>query len=123
MSGAGSVLVTGGTGTLGPDVGPAARAVADLATGEGLERALQGAGTVLHHHLVYLSIVGCDANPYPYYRATQFHEFVPLPGFVGVPTVGGALKAFAAGTNLAGPDADRGARTYDAWLREQAATG
>lgn len=98
----------------------------DLATGDGLLEALTGADAVIHAasdpvhakrvdlrgtrkllealrrserpaHVVYVSIVGCDANPYPYYRAkyaceealmggdglpvtvvraTQFHSFV-----------------------------------------------
>jgi uncharacterized protein YbjT (DUF2867 family) len=219
----------------GPDVQGARRAVGDLATGAGVVAALQGAHTVLHlasnplrakqtdvegsrqlvaaaarlgvQHVVYLSIVGCDANPYPYYRAkaaaeqvvldgtvpvtvlraTQFHDFVPLaarmlsigpvlllpkglrsqlvdlrdvsarlaevvdgdpagrvadlagpqvldfrdavtrwhdaagrrmPRVLTVPAVGGALKAFAAGTNLPGPQACLGERTFDAWLDE-----
>lgn len=105
--------------TSGPHIG-------DLATGSGLEAALSGVDTVLHlatsrwkdsaqtralleaarragvAHLVYISIVGIEDNPYPYYRdklacerliessgipytilrATQFHDFV-----------GGFLKA------------------------------
>lgn len=97
----------------------------DLATGRGIAEALTGADAVIHAasnpmhakrvdlrgtrrllealrrseqppHMIYVSIVGCDANPYPYYRAkyaceealtndglpvtvvraTQFHSFV-----------------------------------------------
>lgn len=135
-----TVLVTGGTGTLGRptvDLLRAAghdvrilsrtagegRAVGDLGTGGGLDGALAGVDTVLHlatsagkkdvpqierllaaataagiRHLVYISIVGVDVVPYPYYRAkleceraiersgipftilraTQFHSFVAM---------------------------------------------
>jgi len=96
------------------------RVVGDLRSGEGLPAALEGIGAVLHlasdqrhdveqtrrllaaaesaglPHLVYVSIVGIDRIPFPYYRAklecerlieaspipstilraTQFHEFV-----------------------------------------------
>ncbi|WP_066374507.1 SDR family oxidoreductase [Herbidospora mongoliensis] len=92
----------------------------DLVTGEGVAAATQGAGTVVHlaskppgktdlqatrnllkalapgTHVVYISIVGVDRHPYPYYqvkrdveelveasglpytilRTTQFHDFV-----------------------------------------------
>lgn len=96
----------------------------DLLTGEGLEQAVEGIDVIIHcassptnprqvdvegtrrllqaaeqagvSHLVYVSVVGVDRNPYPYYamkleveqmieqsaipwtilRATQFHEFV-----------------------------------------------
>jgi uncharacterized protein YbjT (DUF2867 family) len=96
----------------------------DLLTGEGLEQAVDGIDVIVHcassptnprqvdvegtrrllqaaeragvSHIVYVSIVGVDRNPYPYYamkleveqmieqaaipwtilRATQFHEFV-----------------------------------------------
>lgn len=94
--------------------------VADLSTGEGVREALDGVATVVHcattrwrdlrqtevlveaaesaavEHLVFVSIVGIDEIPYPYYRdkvrseqeliaselpitilrATQFHDFV-----------------------------------------------
>jgi uncharacterized protein YbjT (DUF2867 family) len=135
-----TILVTGGTGTLGrPTValltahghdvrilsrkpGPD-RFVGDVTTGAGLREALSGVDTVLHlatsagskdpaqarivvdacraagvKHIVYISIVGVDAIPYPYYRAkleservieksgipytilraTQFHSFVGM---------------------------------------------
>ncbi|MGV8896133.1 MAG: SDR family oxidoreductase [Rhodoglobus sp.] len=136
-----TVLVTGGTGSLGgPTVerlraarhdvrvfsrtsGPG-RAIGDLTTGAGLAEALDGVDIVLHLatsaasgkdgaqtrrlldaslaagviHFVYISIVGVDVNPYPYYRvkfacenaivesgiphtilrATQFHSFVAM---------------------------------------------
>lgn len=119
----GPILVTGGTGTLGRplvdrllaegaavrvmsrrqrrhgDERPYAWAVADLATGEGLEAAVEGAGAIVHcatgprhdvagtrrliesaeragdragadgPHLVYISIVGIDEIPFFYYRA------------------------------------------------------
>jgi len=137
------ILVTGGTGSLGSRVvdrligcGEDVRVMSrvrradtvrgDLATGEGLEGAVEGVGTIIHcassplrktrqvdvegtrrllqlaaragvSHVVFISIVGVDRNPYyPYYRmkleternlehstvpwtllrATQFHEFV-----------------------------------------------
>jgi uncharacterized protein YbjT (DUF2867 family) len=113
------MLVTGGTGTLGrPLVDLLGRAgqpvrvlsrrpraagdppvewvVGDLATGAGLERAVDGAGVIVHcatssrmrrvdvagtgrlldaarragsPHLVYISIVGVDRVPFVYYRA------------------------------------------------------
>ena len=135
-----TILVTGGTGTLGrPTVerlraaghdvrilsrrpGPD-RVVGDVTSGDGLAEAMHGVDTVLHlatstgskdpaqaqkvveaakaagvQHLVFISIVGVDVNPYPYYRAkfeseqvversgipftilraTQFHEFIAL---------------------------------------------
>ena len=135
-----TILVTGGTGTLGrPTVerlraaghdvrilsrtpGPD-RVVGDVTTGAGLAEAMRGVDTVLHlatsagkkdprqtqnvvdaaraagvTHLVYISIVGVDVNPYPYYRAkleseqiiersgipftilraTQFHDFIAM---------------------------------------------
>jgi len=102
------ILVTGGTGTLGRDVVPTlknrgmdvavlsrtpgdGRRVADLATGAGLDAALDGVDTIVHlaagkdqpgearqlvaaagatgiHHLVFISIVGIDRIPYAYYR-------------------------------------------------------
>ena len=208
----------------------------DLRTGEGLRRVMQGADVIVHTatnlrfrkvdldgtrrmikilqdrpdppHLVYVSIVGCDRNPYPYYRAkyacelvlersglpvtvvraTQFHTLVatlarllgrgpisvqpqmsfqpcdplwvadrlvetalgeppptyrraadlagpevttlgeavdlvrqaeerPLPRAITLPAVGGTLKAFAAGTNLPGPDAVIGGPGYREWFR------
>jgi uncharacterized protein YbjT (DUF2867 family) len=137
------ILVTGGTGSLGSQVvdrlnearedvrvmsrhQPANTVHADLLTGEGLEEAVEGAGTIIHcassplrktrqvdvegtrrllqeaahagvSHVVFISIVGVDRNPYfPYYRhkleaeqvvessglpwttlrATQFHGFM-----------------------------------------------
>jgi len=98
------------------------RTVGDLANGAGLDGALTGIDTVLHlattsrkdsgqtknlvdaaaragvAHLIYISIVGVDKIPFPYYvdkleceriiessglqytilRATQFHEFVAM---------------------------------------------
>jgi uncharacterized protein YbjT (DUF2867 family) len=98
----------------------AGRILGDLNTGAGLEEAVHGVRSVLHltsggtkeaehtkrvalaareagvEHLIYISIVGVDRNPFPYYRAklrseqavravgvpftilraTQFHEFV-----------------------------------------------
>jgi uncharacterized protein YbjT (DUF2867 family) len=213
----------------------------DLGTGEGLWGVLQGAEVIVHAathptryrkvdldgtrrminilrerpdrpHLVYISIVGCDRNPYPYYRAkyacelvlersglpvtvvraTQFHTLVstmarifergpvrvepqlsfqscetgwvadrlvettvaePPPSYwrvpdlagperttlgeavdllreaegkppqraIRLPALGGALKAFAAGTNLPGPDALIGGSGYREWLAGQPA--
>ncbi|MES5816645.1 NAD(P)H-binding protein [Streptomyces sp. RG80] len=108
------ILVTGGTGTLGRQVVPLLRAagcevrvlsrgareggdgveyvVADLLTGEGVEAAVAGVGTVLHlaggpkgddeatrnlvracvraevRHLVYISVVGADRVPLAWLR-------------------------------------------------------
>lgn len=133
-----TILVTGGTGTLGrPTVALLEKAGhdvrilsrtqgdyrGDLTTGAGLKEALSGVDTVMHlataangkdtrqtqqlvdaakaagvTHFVYISIVGVDAVPYPYYRAkfaceqiiessglpftilraTQFHSFVAM---------------------------------------------
>jgi uncharacterized protein YbjT (DUF2867 family) len=115
------MLVTGGTGTLGrplvalltgagrpvrvlsrrpravPGGPPVEWVVGDLASGKGLERAVDGAGVIVHRatspprarrvdvagtgrllaaarragspHLVYISIVGVDRVPFRYYRA------------------------------------------------------
>jgi uncharacterized protein YbjT (DUF2867 family) len=114
------ILVTGGTGTLGrplvealtgagqpvrvlsrrprpqPGGSPVQWVVGDLATGQGLDQAVQGAGVVVHcatgarsrrvdvagtgrllaaaraagsPHLVYISIVGIDQVPFRYYKA------------------------------------------------------
>ena len=214
----------------------------DLATGEGVREALADADVVVHAathparfrkvdldgtrriirilqerphppHLVYVSIVGVDHNPFPYYRAkyacelvlersglpvtvvraTQFHtllrnigqfsargpialvprgmafqscdnlwvadqlvslaladaplgyrrasdlagperttfvEVVELarqaagkgrPRLVTLPVVGGALRSFAAGSNLPGPDATVGGVGYRDWLRAHSA--
>lgn len=129
-----TILVTGGTGTLGraivarlPDARVLSRRaghghlVGDLATGAGLDAALSGVDTVIHcatslrrhdlrharqlvdaaaradrPHIVYVSIVGVDEIPLPYYRtklaverllassglpvtvlrATQFHDLL-----------------------------------------------
>ena len=43
------------------------------------------------------------------------------PRPVQLPALGGVLKAFSAGSNLAGADADRGSRTLEAWLAERVA--
>lgn len=115
-----TILVTGGSGNLGSHVvdqltrqgrqvrvlsrrprssgGTSAAdwSVGDLATGEGLDRALDGVGTVVHcatdgrtpdgdveatrnlleaaaragrPHVVYVSIIGVDRHPLPYYQA------------------------------------------------------
>ena len=113
-----TILVTGGTGTLGrPTVAlltaaghdvrvlsrtPGVdRVVGDLTTGAGVLEAMAGVDTVLHlattagardvtqtrhvvdsardagvQHLVYISIVGVDVVPYPYYRAKLASERV-----------------------------------------------
>ncbi|MFJ5550731.1 SDR family oxidoreductase [Streptomyces sp. NPDC093225] len=136
-----TILVTGGTGTLGTLVTARLRArghdvrvlsrrspeyPVDLLTGTGLDAALAGADAVVHcasatrsagkgdeeaarhlvaaarrsglAHLVYISIVGVDAVPFPYYRrklaverilaesglgvtvlrATQFHDLLHM---------------------------------------------
>ena len=210
----------------------------DLSNGEGVREGLADADVIVHAatnvrfrkvdlegtrrivrilqersqppHLIYVSIVGVDRNPFPYYRAkyacelvlersglpvtvvraTQFHtlvhrfgqlsarspvmvappglafqscdtgwvaeelaalalvdappayrrtsdlagpdrttfaEVVELarraagkgrPRLVTLPAVGGALKAFAAGANLPGPDAKIGGSGYRDWLRD-----
>jgi uncharacterized protein YbjT (DUF2867 family) len=247
------VVVLGGSGTLGralvarlrtcgaDAIAASRRTGVDLASGEGLAEALDGADTVVHAasnplrpkrvdlqgtrrlldavrrsampaHVVYISIVGCDANPYPYYRvkhacelllsanaglpvtvvrATQFHSLVatvarsarplgtgitirdlavqpcdvgyvadrlseiattpPPAGFsrhpdlagserltlaegvaavathdgvrlrrtVTLPALGAVARAFAAGTQLAGPDVELGGRTFTDWLAAQ----
>ncbi|WP_030199124.1 SDR family oxidoreductase [Streptomyces sp. NRRL S-87] len=136
-----TILVTGGTGTLGTLVTARLRArghdvrvlsrhspeyPVDLVAGTGLDAAMAGADTVVHcasatrsagkgdeeaarnlvaaarraglGHLVYISIVGVDAVPFPYYRrklaveriltesglgvtvlrTTQFHDLVKM---------------------------------------------
>ena len=129
------IAVLGGTGLLGRSIsgpletrghevalhGRSTPQPVDMATGDGLAQALEGANVVLHlasdprspqdvdvagtrrlvetlrsGHLVYMSIVGVDRHPFPYYRAkheaeqiitdsdvphtivraTQFHDFV-----------------------------------------------
>jgi len=134
-----TVLVTGGTGTLGRAVVPALRAaghetfvlsrhlvdgpegqgrrIGDLLDGEGLTQALHGIQTVVHlasnprdarrvdgagtrrlyeeaaragvGHVLYLSIVGCDANPLGYYRVKAEAEQLTLAG----PVPGSVLRA------------------------------
>jgi uncharacterized protein YbjT (DUF2867 family) len=134
-----TILVTGGTGTLGRELVPLLRSrdadvavlsrrahpafrTGDLGTGAGVEAALDGIDTVVHlaaggdqareadtltaamrtagvERLVFISIAGIDAIPFPYYRAklaaeqivlsspldtrvlrtTQFHSFVAAP--------------------------------------------
>lgn len=87
-----------------PTVAASRRTGVDVATGEGLAEALADAGVVVHLAtgprfrrvdldgtrriveilrrrvdpplLVYLSIVGCDRNPFPYYRAKHACELV-----------------------------------------------
>ena len=131
----------------------------DLATGAGLAAVLAGADVVVHAatsplharrvdlggtrrlvevargasrppHLVYVSIVGCDANPYPYYRtkhaceqalaesglpatvvrATQFHPLLA--------TLARAARPFGLGLDVPGV----GAQPCDVgWLAEQLA--
>lgn len=126
------------------DAVPASRRTGvDLGTGAGLLEALDGADVVVHAatsplhpkrvdlggtrrvveavrstgsstHVVYVSIVGCDANPYPYYRvkaaceaelesagvpatvvrATQFHTLVA--------SVGRAARPFGVGLGVRG---------------------
>ncbi len=108
--------------TRNPDAGPG-RVIGDLATGEGVAAAVSGVDTIIHcatgprfrhvdvngtallleqakragvGHVVYISIVGIDRNPFAYYqaklhveqmivesgvpwtvlRATQFHDLV-----------------------------------------------
>ncbi|RKS06457.1 uncharacterized protein YbjT (DUF2867 family) [Nocardiopsis sp. Huas11] len=123
-----SILVTGGTGTLGRAVvrrlseegrevrvlsrraappgapGSYRRVIGDLSTGAGLAAAVDGVGTIVHcattlgrgdiaatrrlvhavlgtstglrPHLIYVSIVGADTIPVPYYRAKLAAERV-----------------------------------------------
>ncbi|MBM7830711.1 uncharacterized protein YbjT (DUF2867 family) [Agromyces cerinus] len=111
------ILVTGATGTVGRrlverlrDRGDSVRALSrrsgpdlvtgDLATGDGIEQAIDGVETIVHlattsrddsgiarvlvdaigperrPHLVLLSIVGIDRNPLPYYRGKLATEAV-----------------------------------------------
>lgn len=134
-----TVLVTGGTGTLGRAVVPALRAaghqtyvmsrqlvdgpdghgrrIADLLDGQGVPEALRGVDTVVHlassarrprkvdvdgtkalydvaaragvQHVVYMSIVGCDANPLSYYQIKAQAERLTLDG----PVPGTVLRA------------------------------
>ena len=222
----------------GADVTPASRRTGfDLATGKGVADGLSSADVIVHAarhplryrkvdldgtrrmirlakdagrrpHIVYVSIVGCDRNPYPYYRAkwacemvlsrsglpvtvvraTQFHNLIAtaagaagwpvavvppnaasqpcerrwiaqqladitlgpapegyrratdlagpgvvtvpdavrlvcemngrrIPRLITLPAVGGWLKAFAARTNLPGPDVLIGGKSFTDWLR------
>ena len=109
------IVVTGGKGRLGTEVvrtleargatvtSASRRTGVDLATGVGLDAALEGAECVVHAaihpfrhytvnlggtrrlikiladrpappHLVYVSIVGCDRSPFRYYRAKYASE-------------------------------------------------
>ena len=111
------IVVTGGKGLLGAEVvrgleargatvtSASRRTGVDLATGSGLEAALEGAECVVHAaihplrqrtvtldgtrriikilvdrsappHVVYISIVGCDKIPFRYYRAKYASELV-----------------------------------------------
>jgi uncharacterized protein YbjT (DUF2867 family) len=90
------------------------RRIGDLLDGQGVPQALRGVDTVVHlassarhprkvdvdgtkhlydaaaragvHHVVYMSIVGCDANPFAYYQikaqAEQLTLTGPVPGTV-----------------------------------------
>lgn len=125
-----TVLITGGTGTLGSELRrqlqsaghdvrvfsrrerPAGEtssswATGDLATGSGLDAALDGIRTIVHcasdgrtdlaaaqnlvtaarraevTHLAYISIVGVDKHPFPYYRTK--HEVERLIEASGIP--------------------------------------
>lgn len=116
---------------------PASRRVGvDLATGEGLPAAVASAEAIVHcatrplrprvvdvggtrrlaaeaakavvmPHLVYISIVGCDANPYPYYRAKAEAEEVlalsGVPATVVRATQFHSLAAAVAGALTLGP--------------------
>jgi uncharacterized protein YbjT (DUF2867 family) len=169
------ILVTGGTGSLGSRVvdrlnvvGVDVRVISrvrranmvqgDLLTGEGLEKAVEGVGTIIHcasspvfrtrqvdvegtrrllqaasragvSHVVFISIVGVDRNPYyPYFRhklsaervveqssvpwttlrATQFHEFVLKQiRFLGLGPVALVPKGFLLQPIETGEVADR----------------
>ncbi len=169
------ILVTGGTGSLGSRVvdrlnvaGEDVRVMSrdqrantmrgDLLTGEGLEKAVEGVGTIIHcasspvfrtrqvdvegtrrllqaasragvSHVVFISIVGVDRNPYyPYFRhklsaewvveqssvpwtilrATQFHEFVLKQiRFLGLGPVALVPKGFLLQPIETGEVADR----------------
>ena len=111
------IVVTGGKGRLGTEVvrkleargatvaSASRRTGVDLASGAGLEAALQGAECVIHAathtlrhrrvdldgtrrminifagrpappHVIYVSIVGCDRSPFRYYRAKYACELV-----------------------------------------------
>ena len=145
-----TVLVTGGTGTLGsalvarleqPRVlsrrAAPGRVVGDLRTGEGVDEAVAGASVIVHcatapkgdaeatarlvaaaaragtPHLVYVSVVGADRIPLPYYRekvqaeraveesglpatilrATQFHDLLAM--LFGMTARAGVLPVLA----------------------------
>ncbi len=108
----------------------------DLTTGAGLDQAVAGIDTVVHcasnplkakavdiegtrrlaaavirherpAHLVYVSIVGCDLNPYPYYRAKfeaeKIIEGAGLPATVVRATQFHSLAAFIGRLLSAGP--------------------
>jgi uncharacterized protein YbjT (DUF2867 family) len=125
-----SVLVTGGTGTLGrllvdrlaradwdvtvlsrrpgPPEQPHRWAVADLLTGDGVDEAVKGAGTIVHcatssngkkdvvaaenliaaaeragsAHLLYISVVGCDTVPFSYFKGKRAAELLVEGGSV-----------------------------------------
>ena len=119
-----TILVTGGTGTLGKELVPVLRSrdaavevlsrrshpafrTADLATGAGLDAALDGIDTVVHlaagkdqegetralisaaeaagvAHLVFISIAGIDDIPFPYYRDKLAAERAVLSSGLGV---------------------------------------
>lgn len=118
----------------GHDVVPASRRTGvDLSTGAGLAQVLSGADAVVHcatsptkpqsvdvagarrvvetlddlgqdTHVVAVSIVGCDRNPYAYYRAKVDTENVlahgPVPATVLRATQFHALAAFFAGLRV-----------------------
>lgn len=159
-----SILVTGGTGTLGKHVverlvaagcrvtvltrqprpgGPARQLKGDLITGEGLAAAVAGVDTIVHcatgarfrrveqlgaqrllelcrehavGHFLYVSIVGIDDHPMPYYqakldterliadsgvpytvqRATQFHDLaLRIVSALAAPPVALVPRGFA----------------------------
>ena len=137
-----TILVTGGTGTLGRELVPVLRArdldievlsrrehpafrTADLATGIGVDCALDGVDTVVHlaagkdqpvetrtivdaavaagvGHLVFISIVGIDDIPFPYYRGKLAAERVVLESGLGVSVLRATqFHSFAAAPFLA----------------------
>ncbi len=133
----------------------------DLSTGENLGAAVRGADTIVHcasnplkprqtdvagterllqeaaragvSHVVYISIVGVDRNPFPYYRAKleseRTTERSPVPWtilrasrrnkrLVGVPLPGKAARAVREGAQLC-PDKRYGTVRWEEFLGEK----
>ena len=125
------ILVTGGTGTLGrhvvpllQDAGPEVRVLShhldratagieqvtgDLATGEGIDAAVQGTDVVLH---LAGSAKGDDVKAMHLEAVGKHRPILPLP------LPGKANRGFRAGANLA-PEGAVGRRTWEEFLAGQ----